>query len=229
MKRTLQIILALALVSMFLTSPVAAASAEGLDWGVAVDDEFTYRFAMDDPFENITLDEGINVTVEAVPTMPGAVGDWDDIPVVDVDIVYTNGTSPGFELFIIIGIIYAGGLFAVPIGNFSHLGILLNGSTYWSENSTLINTSSEWGSSYFDVDDEMRLDLRTTYLKSDGMLARYTYDVENTTSGETGSASLIRDGLGFDIMGWIQDNILIVGIGVGVIVLIAAVVCVKRR
>lgn len=229
MKRMLQTLLVFALISMFLTAPAIAASSEGLDWGVQVDDEFTYRFTIEDPEMSEDFDEAVNVSVTVVPPMSAEVPDWSDIPEVTVDIYYANGTAPGLELLMLIGIIYAGGQFVVPIGNFTHLSALFENYTYYTENTTIINTTSEWGASYFDIDGDERLDVSATYLKSDGMLARYTFQVTNTTSGETAKGSFIRDGLGFDIMGWISENILIVGIGIGAIVLIGAVVCVRRR
>ncbi|TFF84692.1 hypothetical protein EU524_00580, partial [Candidatus Thorarchaeota archaeon] len=162
MNRTLQIFLALALVSMFLTAPVMAASSEGLDWGVEVDDEFTYRFVINDPDMNETFDEGVNVTVETVPSMPADVPIWDDIPEVQLDIVYTNGTEVGLELLVLLGIMFAGGLFVVPIGNFTHLGLLLNDTMFWDENSTLVNTASEWGAEYSASDEDEDMSIRTT-------------------------------------------------------------------
>ena len=229
MKRTLQIFLALALVSMFLAQPAMAASNEGLEWGVAVDDEFTYRFVINDPESDMSLDEGVNITITATPSIPADVLVWGDIPDVSADIVYTNGTAVGLELLVILGIIYAGGHLVVPVGNFTHLGVLAEADTWWTENTTLVNTGSEWGTHFTASEDDENLVVRTTYLKSDGMLARYQFEITNTTSGDTYGASLVRDGLGFDFMGWISENILIVGIGVGVIVLIGAVVCVRRR
>jgi hypothetical protein len=229
MKRTLQVFLALALVSIFLAQPAMAASNEGLDWGVAADDELTYRFVIDDPENEMTLDEGVNITITATPALPSDVNVWSDIPDVSADIVYTNGTAVGLELLVILGIMYAGGHIVVPVGNFTHLGVLAQAESWWTENTTLINSSSEWGTRFTASEDDESILVRTTYLKSDGMLARYQLEITNTTSGVKYGASLIRDGLGFDFMGWIQDNLLIVGIGVGVIVLLGAVVCVKRR
>ncbi len=46
MKRMLQSILAMSFVAMFLISPVAAATSEGLEWGVALNDEFTFQFTL---------------------------------------------------------------------------------------------------------------------------------------------------------------------------------------
>ncbi|MFX1579526.1 MAG: hypothetical protein ACFFBJ_07740, partial [Promethearchaeota archaeon] len=66
MKRTLEIVLVMSFIAMFLISPVAAATSDGLQWGVALDDEFTYHFTWVEEGET-TFDEGINVTVEATP------------------------------------------------------------------------------------------------------------------------------------------------------------------
>ena len=61
MKRTLQILLAISFAAMFLISPVAAATSQGLEWGVALDEEFTYILESTDGDDS--FDEGINITI----------------------------------------------------------------------------------------------------------------------------------------------------------------------
>ncbi len=227
MKRTLQIILALSLASMFLISPVAAATSQGLSWGIAVDDEFTYQFKFVDEGE-VTLDEGVNVTVTTRPTIPDPITDWLELPEVYIDLVYTNGTALGLEAIVLLGILAFGGLFALPIGNFTLLSELAQDSIWWTENHTIVNDGSVWGSRLTGTDEEINSVAYMHYLKSDGFLARYVIEATNTTDGVKSSVSLIRDGLGTDIIGWLQDNILIVGIGVGVIIILGAVVCRRK-
>ena len=78
MKRALQLVLALSFVGMFLVSPVAAATSQGLEWGVAVGDsyEFTMSSSEDD------LSEGIYLNITDTPTLaiPDPLSDWGDIP-----------------------------------------------------------------------------------------------------------------------------------------------------
>ncbi len=229
MKRTLQIALVMSFVAMFLISPVAAATSEGLEWGVALNDEFTFQFKVVE--EGVTtLDEGVNFTVEATPpSIDDPLTSWDHLDGVDVDLVYTNGSSVGVEGFYLLGILLAGGHIAVPIGNFSLLGELLMDSMFWTENTTLVNDATNWGVRTTGIEDEMFMQVNVLYLKTDGFIARYTLEARNMTSNDRFSVSFIRDGLGLDIIALLQDNILYVGIGVGVIVIIGAVVCMRRK
>ncbi|MFX1560672.1 MAG: hypothetical protein ACFFBL_08790 [Promethearchaeota archaeon] len=229
MKRTLQTVLVMSFAAMFLISPVAAATSEGLEWGVALNDEFTFHYKIVEE-GNTILDEGVNVTVDAnPPTIYDPLTDWTMLSGVDISIVYTNGSLLGFETLYLLGLLLAGGHFVVPIGNFSLLSDLLMGSLFWNENSTIINDGSVWGVRTTGSDDEMTMQVNVHYLKADGFLSRYTLEALNTTNGIRSSVSLLRQGLGLDIIGFIQDNILLVGIGVGVIVILGAVVCIRRR
>ena len=229
MKRTLQAILAMSFVAMFLISPVAAATSEGLEWGVALNDEFTFQFTLNEEGET-AIDEGVNVTVDLTP---GAIDDpltnWSNLGFVNIDLVYTNGTSMGFEVLALLGLALVGNGFAVPIGNFSLLTELFTNSILWTENHTIINDGTYWGASMSGVDDEVTMQVSVQYLKTDGFLARYSLTATNTTSGAVDGVTFIRDGLGTDIVGLLQDNILLVGIVVGVIVLLGAVVLIRRR
>lgn len=229
MKRTLQAILAMSFVAMFLISPVAAATSEGLEWGVALNDEFTFQFTLNEEGET-AIDEGVNVTVDL---SPGAIDDpltnWSNLGFVNIDLVYTNGTSMGFEALALLGLALVGNGFAVPIGNFSLLTELFTDSILWTENHTIINDGTHWGARMSGVDDEMTMMVSCQYLKTDGFIARYSMGLTNTTSGVVDGVTFIRDGLGTDILGLLQDNILLVGIVVGVIVLLVAVVLIRRR
>ena len=228
MKRTLQFVLVFAFAAMFLVSPVAAATSQGLEWSVALNDEVTYQFKVIEEGETL-FDEGVNVTVESTPgTIPDPVLDWLMLPYVNVDIVYTNGSAMGFEGFYLIGIILAGGHFIIPTGNFTLLGELFMDSVIYNENSTIVNDSSRWGVTYTAVDSGLSMQSHVYFLKEDGFLSRYTLEVRNMTSNVRSSVSLIRDGVGFDLVGFIQDNMLMVGIGVGVVVILGAVICRRR-
>ena len=227
MKRTLQIILALSLASMFLISPAIAATSQALEWGVTVGDEPTYRFKFVDEGE-VTFDEGVNITVTSIPVIPDPITDWVQIPTVLSTMVYTNGSAIGLEAIVLLGILAFGGYFVLPIGNFTLLTELAMDSSWWTENHTIVNDGSVWGSRLTATDEEINQVAYVHYLKSDGFLARYVIEATNTTDGVKSSVSLIRDGLGTDIIGWISDNILIVAIGVGVIVILGAVVCRRK-
>ena len=100
-------------------------------------------------------------------------------------------------------------------------------SIFWSENTTIVNDSTNWGVRTTGAEDDMTMQVHIHYLKSDGFLSRYTIEARNTTSNIRSSASLIRDGVGLDIVALLQDNLLYVGIGV--IVILGVVVCIRRR
>jgi low affinity Fe/Cu permease len=79
--------------------------------------------------------------------------------------------------------------------------------------------------------------ISASYLKSDGVLAVYSIEGTNSiTHVKTGGVNVTREGLptetttgGSDIFGWLQHNILYVGIGVAVIVVLGVVVCLRRK
>jgi hypothetical protein len=216
-------------IAMFLISPVAATTSEGLEWGVADNDLFTFGFSV--------IEEGVRLnTTDVNMTMNGDPGplddpltDWNNIPQLLPDWEYANGSALGFEVIYFLGIIITGGYFYVPIGNYTLLTELFMASTFWNENSSIIHDGSNWGVSFSAVEDDSRMQVSVRYHKEDGFLSRYNVEMTNTTSLIRTSATLTRRGLGFDIIGFIQDNFLMVGIGVGVMVILGAVVCLRRR
>jgi hypothetical protein len=225
MKRTLQIVLALAFASLFLISPVAAATSQGLEWGVSVDDELLFHLRIVEA-GTVEFDEGLNLTVETTPSIPDPLTQWVSVPDVNVDMVYTNGTAPGLEILILIGLIVVGGYICVPTGNYTLLAELIADNPLWTENHTVINDGTYFGARLTVNDDNETGTVSAKYLKSDGFLAEYSMSVTNG-SGITNRATFTRDGLGFDIVGFLTDNALIVG--VGVVVLLVVIVLVRRR
>lgn len=226
MKRMLQLLLALSILSIFLISPVAAANSQGLVWGVAVDDEFVYRFSMVDEGET-TFDERFNVTVVTTPAIPTTLSDWYDIPGCSATSVLYNGSALTPEFFILIAMMVVGGYWIVPTGNYSLLGELANATIWWGNNHTFISDSSYWGIKLSTVSAGITGSLTLQYLKADGVLSHFLIQSTNSTSGLTSTYSFVREGLGFNIVGFLTDNILYIGIGIGVLIVLA-VVC-KRR
>jgi hypothetical protein len=230
MKRTLQIVLVMSFIAIFLISPVEAATSEGFEWGVALNDEFTYHLKMVD--EGVTTyDEGLNLTItNTPPSIQDPMPNWLDLPIINVDLVYTNGTPMGIEWLVIgFAAILVGSVLIAPIGNYTLLSELAENSLWWTVNHTVESDSTYWGVRLSGVDDGAPFSISMQYLKSDGVCSRFIIQTTNSTSNKQSSVSLIRDGLGFDIIGLLQDNILLVGIGVGVIVILGAVVCMRRK
>ena len=230
MKRTLQTVLVMSFLAMFLISPVAAATSQGLEWGVAQNDEFTYRLTMVD--EGVqTYDEGLNVTVTgSTPAITDPLTTWLGIPILDINMVYTNGTTVIFEALVIgLASILVGGVFIAPKGNYSLLAELAAAAPWWTVNHTIVSDSAFWGIRLSFIDDDAPSQIFVQYSKSNGVCARFNIESTNSTSNKKSTLSLVRDGLGLDIVQLLQDNILYVGIGVGVIVILGAVVCIRRR
>jgi len=239
MKRTLQLLLVMSFVTMFLVSPVAAATSQGLEWGVALDDQFTYQMNFTD--EGVeTLDEGVNVTIlTAPPTIDDPLTNWTYIGHSDLNMTFYNGTSLGLYGILLLGFMAVGSYFAVPIGNFSLLSELAMAESFWNENVSLIDNALYWGITWTAMDEDVEETITGEYLKADGFLSRYILQATNTTSSDVSSVTLIRDNLpvlttttntnstSFDIVGFIQDNIIY--IGAGIVILLLLVIIIKRR
>jgi len=92
----------------------------------------------------------------------------------------------------------------------------------------MVENSAFWGMSLTSTSSGKTIVLETSYLKSDGIIARYHWtQTDIATHVKEGEVSLVRQGLPNDIVVFLQDNVLYIGIGVVVLVLLA-VAC-KRR
>ncbi len=79
MKSTLQILLVALVIGAVLAAPVAAATSQGLEWGVANADRFNFQLTAKSPTE--TISEGIYIDVVASPdVIPNVVDVWGDLP-----------------------------------------------------------------------------------------------------------------------------------------------------
>ncbi|MCK5265588.1 MAG: hypothetical protein KAJ36_00185 [Candidatus Thorarchaeota archaeon] len=216
MKRALQLLLAISFATMFLISPVAAATSQGLEWNIEVSDQWNFDFTS--VTDGVTaMDEVLYFeSTGGLTTIPNILTDWVSLPEPSFDVEWANGTSLGFSAFIFIFYMVAVDRWAVPIGNYTLLGELYEDHVFY--NGTIYETSSYWG---MDVDYLGQLDVHVDFLKDDGFLAHWTVTTEN------GTLSMIRQGLPSDIIGLITDNILYIGVGVGVLILLA-VVCKKK-
>lgn len=232
MKRTLVLLVAAATVMMFAVSPAAAATSQNLSWGVA--DTSQFNFAMDavNAEVDLSLHEGMYFLVtDTPPVIPNVITDWTQVPEIDVDAKWTNGTDLGMYGLLFIGmLLFVGNHMAVPIGNWTLMTELVQTYAMWNVSTTFTTNSAYWGMSLTSASGDERNTLAVSFLKSDGFLAKYTLKtsfVSNST--EIMNLSVIRTGLPNDLIVMLQDNILLVGIGVGVIVILGAVVCMKRK
>ncbi|RDE15421.1 MAG: hypothetical protein C4K49_06220 [Candidatus Thorarchaeota archaeon] len=231
MKRAYVWLVATATVLMFAVSPVAAATSQGLLWGVAKTNQFNFTFDAVNVDEDISLHEGIYMNVtDTPPSIPNVVTDWAQVPVVDIDVMWTNGTTIGLYGVLFLGLALFGGHLAVPIGNWTLMTEVVQTSALWNHSTTFTTNSAYWGMALAYTPVGQRITIEASYLKSDGFLAEYTWHITNATSStETLNLKIIREGLPNDLIVMLQDNILLIGIGVGVVVILGAVVCMKRK
>lgn len=217
MKRALQVLLAMSFVTMFLISPVAAATSQGLEWGIDVGDQWN--------FDLTSISNGVTEMSEVmyfevtggVSTIPNILGLWSSLPTVTFDIEWANGTSLGWSALIFIFYAAATSSFVVPIGNYTLLGELYEADIFY--NGTIFDSGGYWG---MDLNNFYgSADIHVDYLKTDGFLAHWTVTTEN------GTLSMVRQGLPNYIVSLITDNIMYIGIGLGVLILFA-IVCKKK-
>ena len=234
MKRTLQLLVALAISTMFVVSPVAAATNQGLSWAVANGDAFNYHLTSSGITTGTNFNEALfmNVTSDP-PSIPNSIATWAQIPYPDVGWYWSNGTSIGLYGLLFFGLLTFGTAFVLPIGNFTLIGNVIKTYGVWNSTAmSYVNSTLYWGLKFTDTETAKNTVLQVSYLKSDGVLARYILSVTNNTSHATTSISFIRDNLpteGFDIVGFLQQNILYAGAGVAVIVILGAVVCMRKK
>ncbi|MHA1575909.1 MAG: hypothetical protein ACTSU3_00970, partial [Candidatus Thorarchaeota archaeon] len=163
---------------------------------------------------------------------------WTHIGGFDLNMTFYNGTSIGVYGLLFLGIMIVGGHFGVPVGNYSLLTDLAMAESWWNDNLTLIDNALFWGVSFSATDGELEQTIIGEFLKEDGFLSRYSIVMSNS-SIESGVA-VIRDnlpvlttpttnttGTAFDIVGFVTDNILYIGVGIGV--LLVLVIIIKRR
>ena len=229
MKRTLQATMAFALVAMFLVSTVSAATSQGLEWGIVVGDQ--WNFDITSITEGVTeLQEVIYVEVLTRPTIPNIMTSLSQLPLATLNMTWANGTSLGWSALIFIYLAIASPALIYPIGNYTLLGELYAADAFY--NGTIFDQGGYWGMNLNDLEFlGGSADIHVDYLKEDGVLAHWTVTTTNTTSSEElGSLTMVRQGLpGFNLIDLLQNNILLIGAGVGVIVVIVAVVFMRRK
>jgi len=206
------------------------ATDQGLYWGISTGDIFNYTLTSTDDTTNVT--EGIQIEVgSSIPPLLNEVNDWFQIDYPEVEITWLNGTSIGLWAFVLVP---AGNLF-LPMGNWSLMDSLAGARTDIYDFTLDASNTYYWGYSYKidGINPNETAIVHVDFLKSDGGLAHYSLEVINaTTSATLATASLVREGLpttsgGFTLPSWITDNILYIGIGV--VVLIVALIYFKKR
>jgi hypothetical protein len=231
LKRAVQIVAALTVLAMCLAFQAAGANLQGLKWGFNPGDKIDYQLSIMTTSPAFNLNEGMYAVMGSVSAIPSTVNLWSDIPSPNLsfDWRWTNGSVVLFLIWLyFLPLVSFGGYSAVPIGNWSLLTKLVDKIPLWEINTTMVENSAYWGMSLTSTSSGKTIVLETSYLKSDGVLARYHWtQTDIATHVKEGDVSLVRQGLPNDFVVFLQDNLLYIGIGVVVLVLLA-VAC-KRR
>ncbi|MFO7836530.1 MAG: hypothetical protein R6V83_07745 [Candidatus Thorarchaeota archaeon] len=231
MKRIFVIPAVLTIITMFLVSPVAAATSQGLEWEVGNGDRFDFTMTAteeDVPSEDIY----INITDTASDAIPDPLENWGDIPEHSHGFWWSNGTTMGMSTLIFLGVFFVGGKFSVPLGNFTLLESLIKPELSGEE---IIDEGNLWGVEW-SQEETTTEDFRitATYSKSDGFLAEYKLETVSTLNDTVlDSIEVIRKDLPAggggldDIIQLVEDNILYVGIGI-VVLVVLVMACTRR-
>ncbi len=216
MKHAIRILFVLATVGFIMTTPVIAATSQGFEWGFKEDDQFNFTLTANS--ENVSVSEEFYLIVKTIPLIPNVMSAWNDIPFINFDGYWKNGTSMGMNVLYLLFV----EKIAVPIGNYSLLSEFVN---------DILDHESTDSSLYWGFTNEFNLpsgraEISVDYLKEDGFLAHYFVSFYNGTT-IVGEYSAVRLGLpSTNILGLIQDNILLIGAGV---VVVGAVYCLVAR
>ncbi len=197
MRHMLQLPVALAISSLFLVSPVAAASNQGLSWAAVKGDVFNFHLTTSGVTMGPNVNEALfmNVTSDP-PSIPNSITAWAQVPCPNVGWYWSNETAIGLYGILFLGLLYFGTAFVLPIGNFTLIGNVIKTYTSWNSTATTyVNNTLYWGLKCTLNQTQQNTVIQVSYLKSDGVLARYTISATNNTSHATERISFIRDGL----------------------------------
>jgi hypothetical protein len=78
MKRIAEVLSALIIMVVFLSSPAAAANAQGFSWAISSGDKVYIQFAADVPNSSISMDERTYLLMPNPDALPSWINFWSD-------------------------------------------------------------------------------------------------------------------------------------------------------
>lgn len=209
MRKTHYVIVALTMLAILI--PQVSAETKGLTWGVTQGDRFDFTMHMSltmAPYDE-EIHEDFYVTLGSLPDLdvPGGVT---YIPTVTAQFFWANGT----EMFTYYG--FESYFYVMPVGNWTHWNELIAPSIGLYEGE-LIDNFAVWG---FDLSlTSISTDIRLEVSKTDGVPNLLRLEM---TDGSTTvlSIEIARKGL---------PSLLLIGIGGAAVIVIVAVVFLKKR
>ncbi len=179
-----------AILIMMLVPIGVIANTQGFEWGIEVDDVFYFNQRLtsvgDYPSEDI--DDLVYFEINSIPALPVAILEFSDIPSVDFSQYYMNGT-PSYSMYIPINLV-------IPINNWELLTtIFLDSAVTPEDNTTMLDTESEWGfvleMAFDNGGAEYYYNYTIMYLKVDGVLSLVEMSTSMTYEDTTMSSTLI--------------------------------------
>lgn len=219
MRKRMFLVLAISLLSVPFI-PVEAATSQGFEWGLEVDDRIDYRITYHQP--SVTSDPqgvmDIYVVVVTLPTIPDPVVDIYDITLshTHAEFFYANGTSIGMVQWA-----------AVAIGNWSLLTEVFNA---FPASGNVSQNTVDWTITSVQPYGDGTQTQEMRFSKFDGAMNYYRMLTLGEDSEIINHVRIVRSGYNPNLPLFPVDPMIVLGIGAGVaIIAIVAVVVVRRR
>lgn len=218
MKKTL--LLAVFLFGLLFLQTASAASNQGLTWGIAEGQTFTFSVDATVEMSILTFTTSTQTAYKIImeignpPEIPADIDSLLELPEVDVTFKFENGTT-------VAELVPLSFLFVVPIGNWTLIDELYKDIYGLVPGITWIDDASYYGYSMAIDEIGMSYDYTLRYLKTDGFLYSMNIDMESSFANTT--MSFVRE-VGLDTM-----TLIVVGGGAGIAIIVIAVIVMKMR
>ena len=199
MKSRVILVLSFLLIGMMLATPASAQTSQNFEWEVEIGDMSYFSFYYWEEMSGTTIDEDIYLNITGpIDAVPDPLTDWWDIPDINADIKFVNGTDIGIMATVFL---YTWKI-AVPTGNWTLLKELIESVTEYNLMETIFPVEPfvtlddwlRWGFSYNLTSGPYTNVVNVEYLKSDGSLAAYYVTGYNTSQFMIGQFIFLRDG-----------------------------------
>ncbi len=223
MKEYLSLIFILCVLS-FTVNPAAAVTDQGLGWGLEIGDRFDFHFVYVDSKNPVYSREfDFYFEVVSLTTIPNDITGL-TVPYFNIscaaDYYFANGTALGAYVPILPGL-------TLPVGNWSLWTSIIQTMEHPSADYATfdaVESGETWSYSVdWSIEDTMHTQGSATYLKSDGVLTRYDWNVWDSTGSPLFEYHLTRPGYEGGL-----PVVVIVGIGIGIAAVVVILFLAKR-
>jgi len=207
-------------VGLLFLQTASAASNQGLTWGITEGQTFTFSVDQSIEMAIYTLTTSIEnsykivMGIDSLPEIPADIDSLLDLPSVDVNFRFENGTTVAEVIPLSIG-------FVVPTGNWTLIDELYKDVYGAIPGVTWIDTAMVYGYSMSLEELGMSYDYTFQYLKADGFLYSINMDMESSFANTT---------MNFERLGGLDTmTLILVGGGAGIAIIVIAIVVLKMK